>query len=133
MTQIATLPDHLKKYLIPAFDRKAKSITAINLKDLTSYTDVIVIIEAGSQRQVSSIAQHIIKSLKEQKTKVLGSEGIKQGEWALLDYGEIVIHIFETEAKAFYDLEGFWADAPVFDLSEFGEIFKQEENDDYEE
>ena len=119
MTKLITLTDDLKKYLIPAFERKAKSITAVNVEQFTSYTDVLIIIEGSSQRQVSSIAQHLIKRLKEKKIKAIGVEGVKEGEWALLDYGEVIIHIFDSETKSFYDLEGLWADAPRIDLSEF--------------
>lgn len=109
----------MKKYLIPAFERKAKSITAIDVKQLTSYTDTLIIIEGRSQRQVTSIAQHLIKSLKSQGIKAIGVEGVKEGQWALLDYGDIIIHIFESEAKSFYDIEGLWADVPRIDLSEY--------------
>ncbi len=109
----------LKNFLVPAFERKAKSITAINVTDLTSYTDTIVIVEAGSKRQVTSIAQHLIKCLKTLKIQALGIEGVKDGDWALLDYGDIIIHIFGSQEKDFYDLEGLWADAPKIDLSVF--------------
>ncbi len=117
MTQ-STIPDGLKKYLIPAFKRKAKSITALNLIQFSTYTDTLIIIECGSKRQVSSIAEHLIKSLKKKKVKAIGMEGLRDSEWALIDYGEVVIHIFESEAKSFFDLEGLWADAPRIDLVE---------------
>ncbi len=65
------------------------------------------------------MAEHVVTRLKSQKIKPLGTEGIKEGEWALLDYGSLIIHIFETRAKGFYDLEGLWSDAPRLDLSEF--------------
>ena len=119
MTKPITLTEDLKKYLIPAFERKAKSITAVNVEQFTSYTDALIIIEGTSQRQVTSIAQHLIKRLKEEKIQAIGVEGVKEGEWALLDYGEVIIHIFDSETKSFYDLEGLWADAPRIDLSEF--------------
>ncbi|WP_299983869.1 ribosome silencing factor [Desulfobacula sp.] len=130
MKNFVTIKDDLKKYLIPAFERKAKSITAIDVKQLTSYTDTLVIIEGNSQRQVTSIAEHLIKSLKDQEIKAIGIEGVKDGEWALLDYGEVIIHIFKPETKSFYDLEGLWADASRIDLSEFEVAYESEENDD---
>lgn len=111
--------DDLKKYLVPAFERKPKSIVAVDVEKFTSYTNVLVIIEGASRRQVSSLAEHMIKRLKDQKTKAIGIEGVKEGEWALLDYGDVIIHIFDSEARSFYDLEGLWADAPRIDLSEF--------------
>ncbi len=135
MTQPAVSQD-LKKFLIPAFARKAVSITAIDVQKITSYADMLVIIEANSPRQVTSIAEHIIKELKKHKTKVVGAEGIKEGQWALLDYGDVIIHIFDPETKEFYDLEGLWSDGPRFDLSEFdqnpgGKDNLEEDGDDW--
>jgi ribosome-associated protein len=128
MKNRVAINDNLKKYLIPAFERKAKSIIAIDVQKFTSYTDTLVIIEGNSQRQVTSIAQHVIKSLKGLKLKTLGVEGVKEGEWALLDYGEVIIHVFESEKNSFYDIEGLWADAPRIDLSEFKKEFEPKEN-----
>jgi len=111
--------DDIKKYLIPAFKRKVKSITALNVRNLSSYTDTIIIIECNSKRHVNSTAQYLIKELKKIKIKAFGIEGVKDSDWALLDYGEAVIHIFESNAKSFFDIEGLWADAPVIDLTNF--------------
>ena len=104
-------------YLAPVFERKAASVTAIDVRNLTSYADTIVIVEGTSSRQVTSIAEHIVKSLKASSIKPLGMEGIKEGEWALLDYGDIIIHVFESQARDFFNLEGLWDDAPRLDLS----------------
>lgn len=106
-------------YLAPIFDRKPKNVTALMVSELTSYTDMIVIVEAGSSRQVTSLSEHIIKSLKDAKIKATGTEGVKEGQWALLDFGHLIIHVFESDAKAFYDLEGLWSDAEPVDLSKF--------------
>jgi len=107
-------------YLSPLFDRKPKSVVALMVSELTSYTDMVVIVEAGSSRQVTSLSEHIMKSLKDAKIKPLGAEGIKEGQWALLDFGHLIIHVFESDARAFYDLEGLWSDAKRVDLSGFG-------------
>jgi ribosome-associated protein len=109
----------LAPYLSVVLKRKPRSVAAIDVSSLTSYTDTLIIVEAGSHRQVTSLAEHVVTGLKSQKIKPLGTEGIKEGEWALLDYGSLIIHIFESKAKAFYDLEGLWSDAPHLDLSEF--------------
>ena len=109
----------LRPYLTTVFKRKPRSVTAVDVRSLTSYTDMLIIVEAGSHRQVTSLAEHVVTGLKAQKIKPMGTEGIKEGEWALLDYGSRIIHVFETRAKAFYDLEGLWSDAPRLDLSEF--------------
>ncbi|MDT8377778.1 MAG: ribosome silencing factor [Desulfotignum sp.] len=109
----------LAPYLSVVLKRKPRSVAAIDVSSLTSYTDTLIIVEAGSHRQVTSLAEHVVTGLKSQKIKPLGTEGIKEGEWALLDYGSLIIHIFESKAKAFYDLEGLWSDAPHLNLSEF--------------
>ena len=117
-------------YLAPIFDRKPKRVTALMVSELTSYTDMVVIVEAGSSRQVTSLSEHIIKSLKEAKIKTLGTEGVKEGQWALLDFGHLIIHIFESDAMAFYDLEGLWSDAAPVDVSEFGSQTETDMEDD---
>ncbi len=127
MSKSVIVSDNQKKYFIPAFERKPKSITALNVSKFTSYADILLIIEASSNRQVTSIAEHIIKQLKAQKIKPNGMEGVKQGEWALIDYGDVIIHVFESSIKEHYDLEGLWTDAPKIDLSEFGELSSQED------
>ncbi|MCP4022967.1 MAG: ribosome silencing factor [Desulfobacteraceae bacterium] len=118
MTKPAVSQD-LEKYLKPAFARKAISITAIDIQNITSYADTLVIVEANSPRQVTSMAEHIITSLKKEKIMAIGVEGIKEGQWALLDYGHVIIHVFDTQTKEFYDLEGLWSDGSQFDLSKF--------------
>jgi len=109
----------LTPYLTHIFSRKPRSVSAIDVSKFTSYTDRLIIVEAASHRQVTSLAEHVVTRLKSQKITPLGTEGIKEGEWALLDYGDCIIHIFETGAKSFYDLEGLWSDAPHLDLSGF--------------
>ena len=117
MTEI---PEEFKPFLSTIFDRKPQTASALDVRGLTSYADLVVIIGAGSQRQVTSLAEHVITTLKKMEIQALGTEGVKKGEWALLDYGAIIIHVFESRAREFYDLEGLWSDAPAFDLSEFG-------------
>lgn len=114
------IPEEFKPYLSTIFERKPQTAAAMDVRGLTSYADLVVIIGAGSQRQVTSLAEHVITSLKKMDIQALGAEGVKEGEWALLDYGSIIIHVFESRAREFYDLEGLWSDAPAFDLSEFG-------------
>ncbi len=130
MTKPLAVTEEFTPYFTPIFERRAKSITAIDVRKMTSYTDMIVIVEGGSGRQVTSLAEHIIKALKKEKIKAFGMEGVKGGEWALLDYGHIIIHVFESKAKDFFDLEGLWSDAPRIDLSQFGPLEMEDEEDD---
>lgn len=126
----ASLTDELTPFLTPIFERKALSVSVLDVRGLTSYADALIVVEATSARQVTSIAEHVAKKLKQLKIKNLGVEGIKEGQWALLDYGQAIIHIFEPDTKSLYDLEGFWADAPRIDLSDFNYPQNHEEEED---
>ena len=85
----------------------------------TSGRSAIIIITGRSERQVTSIAEHIHITMKKQNNPPLGFEGIKQGTWALLDFGDVIIHVFDEKTRALYDIEGMWSDAERIDISEF--------------
>ena len=127
---MTALSEEYTQFISPIFERKPKSVTALNVDQMTSYTDMVVIVEGGSRRQVTSLAEHMVKTMKGKKINALGIEGVKEGEWALLDFGHLIIHIFESGAKDFYDLEGLWSDAPKVDLSQFGDLAAQDDDDD---
>lgn len=120
MTKESTdLKSELTPYLNEIFARKAERVTAIDVRKLTSYTDVIIVVTASSSRQVSSIAENIHINMKKSGNMPLGVEGIQEGTWALLDFGDLIIHVLNKETRDFYDIEGLWADAPRIDISEF--------------
>jgi len=100
-----------------ADDKVAHDIVILNVGPLTSYANYLIIISATNDRQVKAIADHIGETVsKERSRKPLGIEGTKACEWVLLDYGDIVIHVFHEQARARYDLEGFWTEAEQIDL-----------------
>jgi len=101
----------IDRYIQSTLGKKAADVVALDVRDLTSYTDVFIICSGRSNRQVSAIAQFIQADLKKQKIKPVSVEGIKEGHWVLLDYGQVIIHVFHESARDFYDLEGLWADA----------------------
>ena len=117
MTKMADLSKDLEKFLLPVFKRKPKTITALDVSKLTSYTDTIIIITCMSSRQTNAIAEYLFQELKKQGVIALGKEGLKQGTWVLLDFGTVIIHIFDADTATVYDLEGLWSDAPRIDLS----------------
>ncbi len=119
MTEKTSPIKTLEKYLNVISLKKFEDITAIDIGGLTSYTDIILIITGKSNRHVTSIAEHINISMKAQGILPLGFEGIKQGKWALLDFGDVIIHIFDEETKELYNLKGLWSDAPVIDITKF--------------
>jgi len=88
----------------------------LEVKKLSSFTDYFVICSGHSDRQVQAIAGHIEERLKEGNFRPLSVEGKREGRWVLLDYGDVVIHVFYQPVREFYDLERLWADAPRIDL-----------------
>jgi ribosome-associated protein len=94
-------------------DKKATDIVILDVRGMTSYADYFVVASGESDRQVSAMAEHVQVKLKEQEgLRTIGTEGTETGQWVLLDFGEVVAHLFFTETRSFYDLEGLWADAP---------------------
>lgn len=101
----------LTPFLDAISGRKAEEIVALDVRELTSYADAFIICSGRSNRQVSAIAEHVKTELKKQKILPGAIDGIKEGKWVLMDYHNVIIHIFYEETRHFYDLEGLWADA----------------------
>ncbi len=91
--------------------KKAEDVLVLDVRGLTSYADYFVIMSADSERQASAIADAIDEQLEAQGATKVGVEGHSGGRWVLIDYGDVVAHVFHPEARSFYDLEGLWADA----------------------
>jgi len=87
---------------------------------LSSITDYFLIASGNSIRQVQAIARHLKKRMDEESFKAYGLEGEQEGHWVLLDYSDVVIHIFYQPDREFYDLEGLWIEAPRIDLDKNG-------------
>lgn len=99
-----------------ALDHKAIDLAILEVKKLSSFADYFVICSGSSDRQVQAIASHIEEKLGKQGLRPLGIEGKREGSWTLLDYGDVIIHIFYNPIREFYDLERLWSDAPKVDL-----------------
>jgi len=100
-----------------ADDKKAVEMIALDLREVASFTEFFVIATGANQRQVQAIADEINEQLKKQlRRRPVRIEGYSTAEWVLLDYGDFVIHLFNKEARDFYDLERLWRDARRVDL-----------------
>ena len=94
-----------------AFDKNAYQPVLLDVAELTSYTDYILVLSGRSIRQVEAISEAIQQGLKQRGRDPLGVEGQRGGQWMLLDYSDLIVHVFYHPAREFYDLDGLWSDA----------------------
>lgn len=95
-----------------AEDRKAVELRVMYLEKVTDFTDYFVICSGTSDRQVQAIADAVDATLRAEGVRPLHVEGYNRAQWVLLDYGDLVVHIFQEETRRFYGLERLWGDAP---------------------
>jgi len=100
-------------------ERKAIDPVLFEVGKLTSIADYFLIASGSSSRQVQAMASHLLRKMKEAGFRAYGLEGQEEGHWILLDYGDIIIHLFYQPFREFYDLEGLWIDAPRIPLPEY--------------
>ncbi|MFZ3155613.1 ribosome silencing factor [Pseudomonas sp.] len=104
--------EELVKLAIAALEEiKAQDITTIDVRGKTSITDFMLIASGTSSRHVKSLVDNVLEKVKEQGVRPIGTEGMDTGEWALLDLGDIVVHVMLPTARQFYDLERLWQGA----------------------
>lgn len=101
----------LDLFIEAVMKKKAQNLVVLDVQNLTSIADVFMICSGRSNRQVNAIADAIVDHLKKHKIRPLSIEGTGQGHWVLLDYGDVVIHVFYEPVREFFDLEGLWVDA----------------------
>jgi ribosome-associated protein len=94
-----------------AADKKAERLAVLDVRSLTSYTDYFLICHGRSDRQVQAIAEAIQVQLKAEGVRPVAVEGIETAQWVLMDYETFVVHVFYEPVRAYYDLDGLWADA----------------------
>jgi ribosome-associated protein len=96
-----------------AREKKGQDIRALDVRELAGFTDYFLICSGSSDRQVEALSKHIEETLKkEQGIKTLGTEGLREGRWALLDYGDFVVHVFLDSVREFYNFDQLWGAAP---------------------
>ncbi len=94
-----------------AEDKKAADIVLLDLAGLTTLADAFVICSGGSERQLDAIADGIVEGLRGEKVRPIGREGTAVSHWVLLDFGDVVVHIFTPPEREYYSLEKHWAEA----------------------
>jgi len=102
-----------------ALDKKGELPILLKVDELSSITDYLLIISGRSDRHVQSLAEAVHLGLKKDHAEVpLAVEGQKEGKWVLLDYGNVMVHIFQQAIREFYDLEGLWSEAEKVTVEE---------------
>lgn len=93
-------------------EKKAEEVLVLDLRGVSSVTDYFLICHGSSDRLVQAITDHLLEMMKKKGVRALGVEGYTEGRWILLDFGDLVIHVFFEETRRFYDLERLWGHAP---------------------
>lgn len=101
-----------------ASSHKAERPLIYDVGETVSYADYFVICSGRSTRHVQALAEHLQKALLQRRIKPLGMEGLTEGQWVLLDLGDVIVHIFYQPTRAIYDLEGLWWEGRQIKLSE---------------
>lgn len=102
--------DELKQLVVDTLDdSKAEDITVLDVKGKTTVTDWIVVASGTSSRHVKSLANSVMVAAKEADKTPLGYEGQDEGEWVLVDLGDIVVHVMQRQVREYYDLESLWS------------------------
>jgi len=113
---VMTSREKARVIALAALERKAERPVALDVSELTSFTEAFVIVGGRSDRQVRAIADEVVKTLKQAGDPPLGVEGLKEGRWVLIDCNDVVCHVFTPEARQQYDLERLWRDAASIEL-----------------
>ena len=115
-------------------DNKGANITILDVEEVSPVGERLVLCTASATRQVRAIADSILLTLKREHNKLpYGVEGRGVDVWVLLDYGSLVVHIFQPETREYYDLDGLWMEAPRLSLEDFGVEAPESVEEDSEE
>jgi ribosome-associated protein len=104
--------ERVREAVAAAEDRKALNLKVLHLQKISDFTDYFMICSGTSERQVQAIADAVQEKLRERRVRPLHVEGYNRGQWVLIDYGDLVVHVFQEEPRRHYALERLWGDAP---------------------
>lgn len=104
--------DRVREAVVAADDRKAVDLKVLHLAKVSDFTDYFLICSGTNERQVQAIASAVQEKLREGRVRPLHVEGFNRGQWVLIDFGDLVVHVFQEEPRRHYALERLWGDAP---------------------
>ena len=103
----------IKQAVVEALEEiKASDITVLDVRQMTSLFDYMIVASAGSTRQTKALANNVQEKLRQFGARVLGFEGEQTGEWVLVDLGEVIVHVMQPAVRAYYNLEQLWGGTP---------------------
>jgi len=100
-----------------ADDKLAENIMAMDVRNLTPMADYFVVMNGRNERQMGAIVDGIVEAISKNKVPVKNVEGKDSGSWTLIDLTDVIVHVFSSEERSYYNLEKLWADAPLVDIS----------------
>lgn len=103
-------------------EKKAENVVVLDLEEKSSVADYFVICSGFSDRQVSAIADFVADEGRKAGAKLYSQEGVRDGRWALIDFGTVIVHVFQDQLRDFYSLESLWRDAPRIRVNEDGSM-----------
>lgn len=111
--------DRAQKCAAFVLDKKAFNVRILDVRKISSLTDFLVLASGNSDRQVKAAAEAVHLGLKKvYDTMPIGIEGMNEGRWVLIDYGDVMVHVFHEPVRLFYDLDGLWCDADEIPVEE---------------
>ncbi len=99
--------------------KRAEDIVALDVEQVSLVADYFLMMNGGSKRQVQAITQAVLDAEGEAKVDVRRIEGKAEGTWVLLDFGDIIVHVFQEEQRQYYNLEKLWSDAPIVNVTDW--------------
>jgi ribosome-associated protein len=107
-------------------DKKAFNVRILDVRKISSLTDFLVIASGNSDRQVTAAAEAVHMGFKkDHETMPIGIEGLNEGRWVLIDYGDVMVHVFHDPVRLFYDLDGLWCDAEEIKVEDNATVASQ--------
>ncbi|NOX25811.1 MAG: ribosome silencing factor [Deltaproteobacteria bacterium] len=108
----------VKKLYAAALAAKAENIVALDVRGISGFADYFIIMSGRSSRHVQGLAATLDKEVRSKRLRKSSTEGLGEGRWVLLDFDDVVVHIFHDEDRQFYDLEGLWHAAPRLQMTD---------------
>ncbi len=113
---VDALPEALRSALALAIDKGARAPAVLRVTEIAGYTDWVLILSGRSERNVQGITDGILEGLSARRVSPIGTDGLNQHAWAILDFGDFLVHVFYHPVRTHFNLEGMWRDAPRVDL-----------------